>query len=215
MMHDNEINWELELSELLDGSLDGQRLQRLRLRLAQDPALREQLRQYQAAQAELAMHLPMAADELPVDDARLLEQREAIASAMARKALLARRRRPMVFRLFTGALAAAAAFAVVAAVAMYFRQQPGDGGGAISVSIPAASKGPPAAVAVAVARPTGAVAARTIAAVGADAPITVEYRRMGDDEVDLSQPRAGGLPPGTVMVATPDMDDYEAVQFGI
>ena len=187
------IDWEFELSQYIDGQLEGLALERLLARLREDPALREQLALLQSLEMgldELALDkaIKVQASDLPnVDEQRLWQQRADIASALERRGLLsARRHRPSrVIRLSFGALAAAAAIAIVATIAMHTFDQS---------SAPAPQT---VANSVEVRPPVD----RTQGASGE--PVTVEYRRMDWDELDgtaaVDQPAVA--PPGTVVVS--------------
>ena len=114
MSRQDEDNFEFLLSRHLDGQLGPSQQEKLRLRLAQDPELAEDLRQFQSLEAHLANIGVQELAELDYD-----AQRAAIMSSLERKVLLqGPRRRVLVLRpAFWGAMAAAAAVVLVGAFA--------------------------------------------------------------------------------------------------
>ena len=131
-------NLDLLLCRYLDGDLSRREQAKLEARLADEPALREELRLY----ASLDGHLPDLAGEAPagVDYVR---QRADIMAAVEREALLAAAPRRLLFRpAALGALAAAAAvLMIVSAGLLYLLATPG---ARPTVYVPQAAGGGPA-----------------------------------------------------------------------
>jgi len=87
-------NLEFELSQYLDGELSGRRARRLERRLAEDPALQEELKKYAALEGHLAGMARKGPEGADYDF-----QRAEILRMLERKRLLeAPRRRPVVLR---------------------------------------------------------------------------------------------------------------------
>jgi len=104
---DRILERQRELTEYLDGQLSRRQALDLERRLAEDPALREELRRYAALEGQLSAL--GAAEPAGVDyDA----QRQDILYALERKALLERRPPVRIIRFWPGVFAAAAAAAV-------------------------------------------------------------------------------------------------------
>lgn len=177
---------EFQLSQYLDGQLGFWAKRRMERRLAQDPAMREQL----AAYAALEQHLSAAArQELAGVDYG--SQRSAIASALERRKLLEARprRATVVFRpvFVRPALALAAGLLLAVGLWAWF-VRPGTGVRPNSVE-----------VTVALVAPAGPATAPG----SGEAVMVMRRMEMGELHIAIPDDESGtqDCPPGTVMVS--------------
>lgn len=122
---------EFRLSQLLDGQLDPQQEQALRGQLAEDPALAEDFRQYEALEG----HLAALAERMPAIDWAV--QRESIAAELEREALLGqpqRQWRSVVTRAVAGLSALAACLVIAGGLYLWLRS-PATPGGDVQVAL--------------------------------------------------------------------------------
>ena len=176
---------EFQLSQLLDGRLDDQEAQALREKIAHDPALAEQYRQYQALEGKLGA---AGGEEMSVDWDL---QRESIHATLERQSLLADKRDSVALRVFRWSAAIGAAAAVIAGIALTLHVVwPSSGGRSIQVVIV-----PPAA-------PTPATrpAVATLIPGEPSGHMNVTYTGSGKSP-DVKQARAEGPQRGMMIIS--------------
>ena len=102
MADKRETNWEFQISQYLDGLLDGPALARLQARLEEDPQLRETLRQYQLMQEQLDA---LGREDLAIDfDAQRAEIMAEVRRRRTRGSWRARAVRPVLIALSVAAV---------------------------------------------------------------------------------------------------------------
>ncbi len=102
MVDKRETNWEFQISQYLDGLLDGPALARLQARLEEDPQLRETLRQYQLMQEQLDA---LGREDLAIDfDAQRAEIMAEVRRRRTRGSWRARAVRPVLIALSVAAV---------------------------------------------------------------------------------------------------------------
>jgi anti-sigma factor RsiW len=199
-MTEDRDKLEMLLCEYLDGQLSADQAAELERRLAEDPALREELRRYSALQRQLS-----ALGEQDRDEAQFDAQRVSIMAAVERRALLRRQggRRWIVLRPVLTGLAAAAAVVIIVDVAWRVWMPGGPREGTQIVSGPGLDR-PPAVPRTP--QPTVSVAVLPVAPQPTEeAEVRVECPRLA--VMDLIPPThpdvypISDTPPGTVAVS--------------
>ncbi len=100
-MQERETNWEFQISQYLDGLLDGPALAELQARLEEDPRLRDTLRQYQLLQEQLDA---LGREDLAIDfDAQRAEIMAGVRRRQTRGSWRARAARPVLVALSVAA----------------------------------------------------------------------------------------------------------------
>ncbi|MFB3891011.1 MAG: anti-sigma factor [Phycisphaerae bacterium] len=179
---------QFEISQYLDGQLEGRQLADFERRLAEDPALASELARWRALDERLA-----AMSGAGLENVDFQTQRASIMSALERKALLAdQRRRVLVFRpAFWGAVAAAAAILLAVFVGMKV-WQPSAGPGPIVGPAPTPEVSTP--VVLSVMQPDSPLAR-------GEEVVQLAAQRTGPELSPEVLPAPGPLPLNTVYVS--------------
>jgi anti-sigma factor RsiW len=188
---------EYQLSQLLDGELPAEQAQALRRRLAEDPALAEEYRRYQALEKGLGgmgRQTPSVDWELQRDSIRAVLEREALLKPLSAPW------RSVVFR-WSAAVSAAAACVVAGLLVLnwFVSGGPGRGQAAISVdfTIPKAHAGSALQVAM--------TASAAPAASGSILAVEYEEHSAGEQATAPAELSGGAWAwaerPGTVIVS--------------